>query len=815
MRAVAMVLRARLRQYWTSWLALSVLVAVIGGFVLAAAVTGRRTAAAFPGFVARHGYDVVVYAGHPLPQLPALPQVAHVTAALLPFSGPPRCASCNKQIVYSDFGVFEVAPPGLTRMVKLLSGRMPDQSDPHEALASYTLARDNGVRIGSVIEAPTLSKAQQAELNPGRPPRVGKGPRLILRVVGIVATENEFPAGSGVRYDLFPSAAFAAAVNQRVGLLPVYFLRLRHGVGDLPAVDSWLRSQRVIGTDAADTDAAAVQRDIRPQAVGWWVLAGLAALAGLAVIGQAIARQSATEGADHRALSAVGLGFRELVLVAMARAVIIGAAGAAGAVAVATLLSPLTPVGEARLAAAGAGELTFDPLILPLGALVTVAAVAALAVTPAVRSARLLRGVPPPQAGPARLVSAVATAGAPPSALIGIRNALERRRGGQQVPVGTALLGTVMAVAALCATAVFGASLTHLLSSPALYGLPYQVSFSNLGPGSGAAVTGPVLTSLRRDRAIQRISLATTEQITVNGSQVGLLAVTPVRGPALISAVDGRLPERDKEIALGAATMRATGARPGGLVRVAVTDAAGTPHRASFRVVGRASFPISSGTGGLGSGATMTVGALIDAQCPPGHGQPACQRAARRGIVWDVLVRSAPGPAGSRRWPGMSAPTASTSPSPASRPNWSTSARRSISRCCSASCCRCSAPRPWAICCWSAWPGGAARPACSRCSVLSATRSPRRSAGRLRPSRCSGSWSACRWASPSASSSGVRSPRTSAWYRWRWCSHCCWWRSRPRCWPRRTCSPSSRRCWPRGHARVRCCGPSERHRKSR
>jgi FtsX-like permease family len=641
-----MVLRARLRQYWKSWLALSVLVAVVGGFVLAAAVTGRRTAAAFPRFVARHGCDVVVYAGHPLPQLARLPQVARVTTAVLPFAGPPRCASCRKQIAYGDFAIFAVARPGLARMAKLLSGRMPDQSDPHEAVASYTLARDNGVRLGSVIRVPTLSPSQLAEVNEGKQPRAGKGPLLTLRVVGLVVTENEFPAGNGPRYDLFPTAAFTAALHHRAAEFPVYFLRLRHGAADLPALASRLRSFQVVNTDDLDLDAAAIQRDVKPQAVGWWVLAGLAALAGLAVIGQAIARQSATEQADHRTLSAVGLGFRDLVLVAMARAVIIGTAGAAGALILATLLSPLTPLGEARLATDAPGELAFDPLILPLGALVTVAAVAALAVTPAVRSARLLRAVPPPRPGPAVLVSVIGGAGAPPSALIGIRNAIERRRGGRAVPVGTALLGTVMAVAALCATAVFGASLTHLLSSPGLYGLPYPVYFTNLGAGSGAAVTGPVLTSLRQDHAIQRISLATTEQITVNGSHVGLFAVTAVRGPALVSTVDGRLPERDREIALGAATMRATGARPGGLVRVEVTDAAGNPHRASFRVVGRASFPVSSGTGGLGSGATMTVRALIDAQCPPGPGQRACQRAARRGIVWAVLLRPARGPAG-------------------------------------------------------------------------------------------------------------------------------------------------------------------------
>ena len=87
MRAVAMVLRGRFRQYWKSWLALSVLVAVAGGFVLATAVAARRTAAAFPGFAARHGYDVIVYSGQPLPQLARLPHVASVTPVPATFAG--------------------------------------------------------------------------------------------------------------------------------------------------------------------------------------------------------------------------------------------------------------------------------------------------------------------------------------------------------------------------------------------------------------------------------------------------------------------------------------------------------------------------------------------------------------------------------------------------------------------------------------------------------------------------------------------------------------------------------------------------------
>jgi hypothetical protein len=145
MRAVAMVLQVRLRQHWTSWLALAALVALAGGFVMAAASTGRRTAAAFPGFVARHGYDAIVYSGQPLPGLARIPQVGLVTPVQALYTFAARCVSCGKPIDMGSFSVFEVAPRSLTRVVKLLSGRMPDQSSPGEALASYTLARDSGV----------------------------------------------------------------------------------------------------------------------------------------------------------------------------------------------------------------------------------------------------------------------------------------------------------------------------------------------------------------------------------------------------------------------------------------------------------------------------------------------------------------------------------------------------------------------------------------------------------------------------------------------------------------------------------------------
>jgi hypothetical protein len=229
-------------------------------------------------------------------------------------------------------------------------------------------------------------------------------------------------------------------------------------------------------------------------------------------------------------------------------------------------------------------------------------------------------------------------------ALIGIRHALERGRDGQ--PVGTALLGTMMAVAALCATGVFGASLAHLIATPALYGAPFQAYFGSDGtPGSQALVSGPLLKSLSDDPAIEQITLGAFVEVNVNGKHVRTVVMTPVRGAALLTALDGRLPRGDRDIMLGVSTMRDTGARVGGTVRVTVADPDGRPHVASFHVIGRAS--LNAGATGLGKGAVITTSAFTSAQCPAGPKQSACRRAVRDSLATVVLVRAAPGAAGS------------------------------------------------------------------------------------------------------------------------------------------------------------------------
>src|ERR1700734_2202837 len=427
MDTILLVLRARARRYWRSWLLLGLVVAIGTGFVLAAATAGRRRDSAFPRVAASHGYDAIVYSAQPLPKLATLHGVSRVTPIQAPFYGHPLC-SCGRHIDQGDFAVREVPAVALGRLVKLVSGRMPDQSSVHEALASLTSQRAYGIGPGTVIRLPMAAASQWgAELKAmaGGPVPKPAGPTIALRVVGIAAAEGEFPSGQGSTYDLYPSRAFAAA-TRGTPALPFYYVRLRHGQADFARFEAAASGLNEVGIQDLDAVATAITASIRPQAAGWWVLAVLAALAAGTVVGQALARQTAAENTDQAALSALGVSSRQSAAMSMLRTLIVALAGAVGGVVLATLLSAFAPVGEARLADPAPG-LTFDWPVAGLGAVVAVAVVLVLGVAPALRGARTRGSARAVSAArPSAVASAVAAAGAPAVAVLGIRQALER-----------------------------------------------------------------------------------------------------------------------------------------------------------------------------------------------------------------------------------------------------------------------------------------------------------------------------------------------------------------------------------------------------
>src|SRR5208282_4380333 len=83
---------------------------------------------------------------------------------------------------------------------------------------------------------------------------------------------------------------------------------------------------------------------------------------------------------------------------------------------------------------------------------------------------RVARRAPQGPSLSSRLGSLAERAGGPVAGVVGVRFALEPGRGRTAVPVRSALLGTVLAVALVVTTLTFASSLNTLVSHPALYG---------------------------------------------------------------------------------------------------------------------------------------------------------------------------------------------------------------------------------------------------------------------------------------------------------------------------------------------------------
>jgi len=304
--------------------------------VLAATAAGRRTESAFPRFVAAHGFDVIVYDNRPEAKIATLPEVASATELAFAINGQPTC-NCTHPINGTDLSVGVVSSKGEPPF-KLVSGRLPDQSAPDQVLASFTLQQDDGVQPGTVIHVPLYAASQASALNTGALP-TPKGPTVALHVVGIEATEDEFPSGGTPIYNLYGTQAFARSVLPRTAPYYQYFVHLRHGVADLPRFEQTIDPLQLGSYSSEDAQATSIEASIHPQAIGWWILAALAALVGLAVVGQALARQSIVESEDYPTLASLGVDRRQLAALGMARNVMVGLAGGAGALVVATALS--------------------------------------------------------------------------------------------------------------------------------------------------------------------------------------------------------------------------------------------------------------------------------------------------------------------------------------------------------------------------------------------------------------------------------------------------------------------------------------------
>jgi hypothetical protein len=227
-------------------------------------------------------------------------------------------------------------------------------------------------------------------------------------------------------------------------------------------------------------------------------------------------------------------------------------------------------------------------------------------------------------------------------------------------------LGIVLAVTALCATGVFGASLNHLTATPALWGDPEQVNFD--------PVNSALLKSLDDNPEVTAITRGVGgADIMVNGKIVGTIVGAAVKGTLLFSTVVGHPPVGDGQIGIGVTTMHLVGAHIGSVVDVTVTTHSGAQRTEPFRVVSQTSFPQLGGYVSLGTGVLMTTADLVHVECPAGTHQALCRQKIGGLQSGGIRVSFASGPRGKAvmdRYLAMNAPIVTKPVAPTSLVNF-------------------------------------------------------------------------------------------------------------------------------------------------
>ena len=219
------------------------------------------------------------------------------------------------------------------------------------------------------------------------------------------------------------------------------------------------------------------------------------------------------------------------------------------AVRIAVAVSPLSPLGPVGPVSGDRG-VSLDWTVLGFGLLALIGVLGGAAALLALAAAphRALRPRLRPTSG-ARVVASAARSGFSGPGVVGVRMALEPGEGRAAVPVRSALLGSVLAVALVVTTLTFGDSLHTLVSNPPLYGWNWTYILNPVGSGGGD-VPQVALAMLRHDKDVAAYSGASYNDLEVDGQEVPFLleneeaTVTPpiLTGHDAAGRVSGQVP---------------------------------------------------------------------------------------------------------------------------------------------------------------------------------------------------------------------------------------------------------------------------------
>ncbi len=613
MRAVWLRVRAGLGQDWRSPLVLVLITGLMGSLVLVSLAGARRTDTAVPRFLAWSGPTEGQVAGVPfaaLGRIGRLPGLAYSErgALMLMRASPAGHPAAARPGQVTAWALIDTPPQAHAILV---AGRRPSPSRADEVMINEMAARILGAHVGSVIRLRGVRPDQVMQALNGQV----RHPGVILpdvRVTAIIRTPTDLGtsgAASDVTFagtgSLFLTAAFYHRFAGSVGNMAGLSFHLDRGLAGLPAFRAEVnrliggRAQFELGSDDA-TAAAAAERGTSLQALALLLFGIIVALAMLVIVGQSIARLALTAADDFPVLRALGCSRAQLAAVAAAPGALVAAAGMALAIPAAYALSVFTPIGLARRAEIAPG-FSFDaPVLLGGAVLLTLLLTLRTALT-AQRVARKADTTAVERSRGSRIARWAARRGFPAPAVAGLRLAFEPGSDATPVPVRSAVLGTVLALTAVMAALVFGASLAHVISDPRLAGWNWDVAVGNPHSGDTAAQAIP---KLRANASLAGFTATALGGGDIGGQDVPVVGIRPLRGHVAPPLLAGRLPRGPGEIALSGGELRALHTGIGGLVRARTSRG-----MVALRITGQIvlSPEITNEQVKLGTGGVMTL----------------------------------------------------------------------------------------------------------------------------------------------------------------------------------------------------------------
>jgi hypothetical protein len=662
--------RATFGRQWGGYLALAVFIALIGGLAMGSVAGARRTQSSFSEYLASTdpsdlqgitsfvnsmpgaaglGYDpaLMTKLAH-LPHVKQFSYIAGLNIVPLGRGGAPESPSAYPAEAgeATGLGVSVASAGGGT----VTQGRMVNPTRADEFVVTSAIERIFGWHVGEVVHFGAYTNAQSA-LPAFGTTRIVPYRRFRATLVGIAVEsqaviEDQVDAPGNADLVLFTPKLIGPLLN-----CCTYYtgasVDVAGGSRNVPVVAREVDGALPPGfSPFAVTPTTAIEakaeRAIKPESIALGVFGGIAALAVLLIAGQLIGRQLRFGANDLDSLRALGASPSMTMsdgLIGIVTAVLAGSVLAAG---VAVGLSPFSPLGPVRPVYPTPG-VAFDWTVLGFGLLFFVLAMSALAVVLAYRTAPHRVAWRPARATEHRpgMARAAVSAGLPPTAVTGIRFALEPGAGRNAVPVRSAIVGAALALVVGIATVTFGSSLNTLVSHPALYGWNWSYELS---AGQGGVVPGAHATKLLdRDTHVAAWSAVDFTTLRINGQPVPVMAERP--GAAVAPPVlSGKRLKARNQILLGSITLSQLHKHVGDTVEIRN----GTGALARLLIVGTATMP-TIGVGG-NQHLEMGTGALVADQVLPAHSSSGYQLAGAAPGPDAILVRltSASGTTGLR-----------------------------------------------------------------------------------------------------------------------------------------------------------------------